>query len=56
MPPSGAIAPAVRRAADPEATLLAFPESTYRAAADLAQWDAANLECRIGEPGRLRPV
>ncbi|MDB5532422.1 MAG: hypothetical protein JWO28_737, partial [Hyphomicrobiales bacterium] len=47
---------AVRRADDPEATLMAFLESTYRAAADLAQWDAAALECQIGIPGRPRPV
>jgi len=44
---------AVRRQADPEATLLAFLESTYRAAADLGSWDRAALEAPIGE--RLRP-
>jgi hypothetical protein len=32
---------AVRTAADPDATLLAFLESTYAAAARLAQWDPA---------------
>jgi hypothetical protein len=47
---------AVRRASDPEATLMAFLESTYRAAADLARWDAAALECQIGIPGQPRPV
>jgi hypothetical protein len=35
---------AVRSAADPEGTLLAFLQSTYDAAADLAQWDRARLE------------
>jgi hypothetical protein len=34
----------VRTAADPEATLLAFLQSTYEAAANLAQWDRAELE------------
>lgn len=32
--------------ADPQATLLAFMESTYRAASALRQWDAAQLEPR----------
>jgi hypothetical protein len=35
---------AVRTAADPDATLLAFLQSTYAAAADNAGWDRANLE------------
>ena len=35
---------AVATAADPEATLLAFLQSTYAAAADLAHWDRAALE------------
>lgn len=35
---------AVRTSADPQATLLAFMESTYRAAATLRDWDAAQLE------------
>lgn len=34
----------VAAAADPEATLMAFLESTYAAAADLAQWDRPSLE------------
>ncbi|MCE9657309.1 MAG: DUF5996 family protein [Burkholderiales bacterium] len=46
---------AVRSAADPDATLLAFLQTTYRAAADLAHWDPA-LECELGVPGRPRPV
>ena len=35
---------AVATAADPEATLLAFLQSIYAAAADLAKWDRAALE------------
>lgn len=35
---------AVRTAADPDATLLAFLQSTYDAAADLGRWDRASLE------------
>jgi hypothetical protein len=35
---------AVRTADDPDATLLAFFESTYEAAASLARWDRASLE------------
>jgi hypothetical protein len=35
---------AVRRAADPEADLRAFLQTTYDAAARLAGWDRANLE------------
>lgn len=45
----------IRRAADPEATLMSFLESTYRAAADLADWDSA-LECAVGQPRRPRPL
>lgn len=44
---------AVRTAADPDAALTAFLTSTYRAAADLAQWDRT-LECETGAPGRPR--
>jgi len=46
---------AVRTAADPDAVLLRFLESTYRAAADLARWDR-DLECHPGVPGRPREV
>ncbi len=46
----------VRKSAEPEATLMAFLESTYRAAADLGAWDRDALECAIGEPGRPRAV
>ena len=37
----------IRTAADPDALLLEFLQSTYRAAADLGAWDA-KLECAIG--------
>ena len=46
----------VRTSRDPEATLMAFLESTYRAAADLGQWDRGALECPTGEPLRPRPL
>jgi hypothetical protein len=47
---------AVRRSGDPEATLMAFLDSTYRAAADLGGWDREALECAPGEPRRPRPL
>jgi hypothetical protein len=47
---------AVRGAADPDAALLAFLQSTYAAAADLGGWDRAALECDLGRPGVVRPV
>jgi len=47
---------AVRTAGEPEAALMAFLQSTYDAAADLAKWDRGNLECGLGEPGQVRPV
>jgi hypothetical protein len=47
---------AARRASDPDATLLAFLESTYRAAADLGSWDRDALESAPGEPRRPRPL
>jgi hypothetical protein len=37
---------AVREAADPDAVLMEFLQSTYEAAADLARWDRAALERR----------
>jgi hypothetical protein len=46
----------VRTAGDPEAVLLAFLQSTYEAAADLAKWDRAALECEEGRPGVPRLV
>lgn len=41
---------AVRTAPDPDSALFAFCQSTYDAAADLAKWDRASLECPIGRP------
>ena len=46
----------VRQASDPEATLMAFLESTYRAAADLGAWDRKTLECATGVPRQPRPM
>ncbi|MGY4622791.1 hypothetical protein ACVWY3_000547 [Bradyrhizobium sp. USDA 4486] len=46
----------VSKSSDPEATLMSFLESTYRAAADLGRWDRAALECPIGHPLRPRPL
>jgi hypothetical protein len=47
---------AVRRLRDPDAALLAFLESSYRAAADLARWDSSALECAPGVPRVPRAV
>jgi hypothetical protein len=47
---------AVRQAKNPKATLLAFLESTYAAAAELGAWDRSALECPLGEPRRPRPL
>ena len=47
---------AVQRSIDPEATLMSFLDSTYRAAADLGGWDSATLECPLGVPRRPRPL
>jgi len=47
---------AVRAAADPDRTLMAFLQSTYEAAAELGRWDRAALECPLGEAGRPRSV
>ncbi len=45
---------AVRTAREPEHTLLEFLQSTYAAAADLANWDRAALECEFGAPRKVR--
>jgi hypothetical protein len=42
---------AVRTSADPDATLLAFLQSTYEAAANLAHWDRPLLEGPTGPIG-----
>lgn len=47
---------AVRNASDPEAALLGFLESTYDAAARLANWDRALLDCPRGQIGVPRAV
>jgi hypothetical protein len=47
---------AVRTASDPHEMLLDFLQSTYAAAADLAHWDRAALECALGAAGVPRPV
>jgi hypothetical protein len=47
---------AVRTAPDPKQMLMDFLQSTYTAAADLAHWDRAALECDLGRPGVPRPV
>jgi hypothetical protein len=47
---------AVRTAVDPDAALLAFCQSTYDAAADLAAWDRNALECPLGRPRVPREV
>jgi hypothetical protein len=39
-----------------DADLLAFLESTYTAAAGLADWDRTSLECEPGRPGVPRPL
>ena len=47
---------AVRTARDPEAALMAFLQSTYDAAANLAKWDRAALECSLGVREKVREV
>jgi hypothetical protein len=47
---------AVRGSSSPEETLLSFLQSTYEAAANLAGWDRAALECELGRPGIPRPI
>jgi hypothetical protein len=46
---------AVRTAADPDAALLRFLQTTHAAAARLGGWDPA-LECALGAPARPRAV
>ena len=47
---------AVRKAKDPDATLMAFLQSTYRAAATFANWNRLALEWPFGHPGTPRPI
>jgi hypothetical protein len=46
---------AIRNAVDPDAALLAFLRTTYRAGANLLDWDQS-LECEIGAAGTPRAV
>lgn len=46
---------AVRTAADPDAVLLDFLQTSYAAAADLARWDRARLEGPTGPYGHPPP-
>lgn len=46
----------VRTAQDPDEMLLSFLQSTYAAAADLAQWDRGALETEEGRIGRPQLV
>ncbi len=46
----------VRAAPDPDAVVLDFLTSTYAAAADAGAWPRAALECRLGIPGKVRPL
>ena len=47
---------AVAASDDPAATLMAFLQSTYGAAADLADWDREALECDLQVPRMPRAV
>jgi hypothetical protein len=40
----------VRKSSEPEAALMAFLESTYRAAADFGRWDRARSNVRLATP------
>lgn len=46
----------VRSAAEPQAALLEFLQSTYEAAADLGEWPRATLDCPTGSPGQPRSI
>jgi hypothetical protein len=46
----------VANAPDPDTMLLEFLQTTYEAAANLAGWNRAELECSFGEPGVCRIV
>jgi hypothetical protein len=46
----------VRKAKDPDATLMAFLQSTYSAAATFANWNRLALECPVGHPGIPPPI
>jgi hypothetical protein len=46
----------VKNASDPDRLLLGFLETTYEAAARLAGWDRASLECPRGQINVPRPL
>jgi hypothetical protein len=46
----------VRQAKDPDRVLMNFLQSTYVAAAELAKWDRAALECELGQPRKVRKI
>ena len=46
----------VRAAADPDALVMDFLQSTYAAAASFGHWDREALECDLGVPDRPRPI
>jgi len=45
---------AVLTAKAPERELVAFLQSTYEAAVELANWPRGELECALGERGKVR--
>ncbi|MES2986562.1 MAG: DUF5996 family protein [Pseudomonadota bacterium] len=47
---------AIRTAPNPATALTDFLQSTYEAAANLAKWDRAALECAPGIPGKPRAL
>jgi len=47
---------AVRTSVEPERTLLEFLQTTYDAAAKIARWDRAALDCAVGQAGVPRIV
>lgn len=46
----------VKNSPDPQASLLAFLQSTYNAAADSGDWPRGALDCQLGEPGKPRQI
>jgi hypothetical protein len=46
----------VRNAADPDAALLSFLQTSYEAAARTGGWDRAALECELGHPSVPRKL
>jgi hypothetical protein len=46
----------MRKERDPDAALMAFLVSTYAAAAELGRWERREIECGLGEKGKVRVV